>query len=99
LWHNEYVSGLIAEHKAEVLPLIYPVLHLNTQSHWNPTVGNLTLNVLKIFMELDSALVEECSKAFVDAQPKKETERAERLEVWQQLEGDKEGTQETGDTA
>jgi serine/threonine-protein phosphatase 2A regulatory subunit B' len=59
LWHNEYISSLIADHRQDVLPVIFPVLHANSQSHWNPTVNNLTLNVLKIFMELDSNLVEE----------------------------------------
>lgn len=34
LWHNEYISNLIADHRAEVLPLIFPVLHVNSQHHW-----------------------------------------------------------------
>ena len=51
LWHNEYISHLIADHRADVLPIIFPVLHVNSQHHWNPTVNNLTLNVLKIFSQ------------------------------------------------
>lgn len=49
LWHNEYISGLISENRAQVLPLIYPVLQTNAK-HWNSTVSSLTNNVLKIFM-------------------------------------------------
>jgi len=66
LWHNEYVSGLIADHRAQILPVIFPSLHANSQGHWNPTVHNLTLNVLKIFMDLDANLVEECQKKYLE---------------------------------
>jgi hypothetical protein len=70
LWHNEYISGLIADHRADVLPIIFPALHLNSQSHWNPTVHNLTLNVLKIFMDLDANLVEDCQKKYLERKEK-----------------------------
>jgi serine/threonine-protein phosphatase 2A regulatory subunit B' len=85
LWHNEYISHLIADHRAEVLPLIFPTLHVNSQHHWNPTVNNLTLNVLKIFMELDAPLVEEASKKYAEKQPQKEKARKEREELWAKL--------------
>lgn len=86
LWHNEYISTLIADHRKEVLPVIYPVLHVNSESHWNPSVNNLTLNVLKIFMELDSALVEECSKFHASSAPLKQTSMRLREATWKQLE-------------
>jgi len=85
LWHNEYISHLIADHRAEVLPLIFPVLHTNSQHHWNPTVNNLTLNVLKIFMELDAQLVEDASKKYAEKQPLKEKARKDREELWAKL--------------
>jgi len=85
LWHNEYISGLIADHRANVLPVIFPVLHVNSQSHWNPTVNNLTLNVLKIFMELDANLVEQCSKKYADEIAKTEIRQRLKLETWQKI--------------
>jgi len=85
LWHNEYISGLIAEHRSGILPLIFPVLHVNSQSHWNPTVNNLTVNVLKIFMELDSSLVEQCQKKYNEEVAKKETREKQKAEIWQRL--------------
>mmetsp|Transcript_6401 Transcript_6401/g.8797 ORF Transcript_6401/g.8797 Transcript_6401/m.8797 type:complete len:475 (+) Transcript_6401:96-1520(+) len=85
VWHNEYISSLIADYRKRVLPIIFPALQVNSQNHWNPTVNTLTLNVLKIFMDLDSDLVEECSKAFAEKQ-KTEAERKEvRDERWQAL--------------
>lgn len=69
LWHNEYISGLIADFRAEILPIVYQVLYTNAQSHWNPTVNNLTLNVLKIFQELDPALLDECQQRLSEENP------------------------------
>jgi len=85
LWHNEYISGLISDHRAEILPIIFPALHVNSQSHWNPAVNNLTLNVLKIFMDMDSALVEECSKKYTEKQLKLEHRRRDRFDGWNVL--------------
>lgn len=84
-WHNEYISGLIADYRAEILPLIYPVLHVNSQHHWNPTVNNLTLNVLKIFMEIDQPLVESCSKAYTESLEQKAESSKERKKLWAEL--------------
>jgi serine/threonine-protein phosphatase 2A regulatory subunit B' len=85
LWHNEYISHLIADHRTDVLPIIFPVLHVNSQHHWNPTVNNLTLNVLKIFMELDASLVEDASKKYAEKQPQKDKAIKERAELWTKL--------------
>jgi serine/threonine-protein phosphatase 2A regulatory subunit B' len=82
LWHNEYISGLFAEHRQELLPILYPVLHVNSQNHWNPTVTNLTYNVLKIFMELDSNLVDECSKKYSEEVVRQDTKEKLRLQKW-----------------
>lgn len=82
LWHNEYISGLIADHRSEILPVIFPALHVNSQSHWNSTVNNLTLNVLKIFMELDGNLVEECSKDYLESLPGKERMDQRKKMTW-----------------
>jgi len=82
LWHNEYISGLFAEHRQELLPILYPVLHVNSQNHWNPTVTNLTYNVLKIFMELDSNLVDECSKRYSEDAIRQDNKEKLRLQKW-----------------
>jgi len=82
LWHNEYISGRFAEHQQELLPILYPVLHVNSQNHWNPTVTNLTYNVLKIFMELDSNLVDECSKKYSEEVARQDAKQKARQHKW-----------------
>jgi len=84
-WHNEYISSLIAEHRAVILPIIYSVLHVNAQSHWNSIVNNLSINVLKIFMEMDSPLVDACSKQYTLEQQRVEIRHRQKREGWQKL--------------
>mmetsp|Transcript_28866 Transcript_28866/g.40250 ORF Transcript_28866/g.40250 Transcript_28866/m.40250 type:complete len:482 (-) Transcript_28866:339-1784(-) len=85
VWHNEYISSLIADHRTKILPIIFPALHENSQNHWNPTVSTLTLNVLKIFMDLDSDLVEECSKAYEEKVEKESKHKERRRLQWKEL--------------
>jgi len=86
VWHNDYISSLIADYRKEILPIIFESLHINSQSHWNPTVNTLTLNVLKIFMDLDSELVEQCHKVFEKEEKVKAARTKRRLEDWKSLE-------------
>jgi len=88
LWHNDYISGLIADNRREVLPILYPVLHVNSESHWNLTVKNLTYNVLKIFVELDQTLVEQCSKAYLAKKVKDEARNQWKNDYWTSLGAD-----------
>jgi len=86
LWHNDYVHQLIAEHRNIFLPILYPVLHANSQSHWNATVNNLTLNVLNIFMSIDDVLLEQTSKNFADVQLKGASSKKQKNDYWETLE-------------
>jgi len=61
LWNNEYIVSLIAQNRTEVLPLVFEALYTNSRSHWNSTVHGLTCNVVKLFMEMDAKLFDECS--------------------------------------
>jgi len=85
LWHNEYISGLIADHRHDILPIIYPVLHENAEHHWNLTVKNLTHNVLKIFVELDeehnTKYVDSCSKTYAERKRRKEARLKKHYEM------------------
>lgn len=85
LWHNEYISSLIADYRKEVLPIIFPALHGVSQSHWNQTVSSLTLSVLKIFVDLDTDLVEKCSKIHTDSLAAQEKRLQKREEDWKYL--------------
>ena len=66
LWNNEYIVSLVAQHRHVVLPLVFPALERNARSHWNPAVHGLTVNVRKMFQEMDEALYEDCRQHYED---------------------------------
>ncbi len=65
-----------------ILPIIFPILHANSQHHWNATVNNLTSNVLKIFVDMDRFLVEECQKRHQEEEKRKEQVLEKKKGAW-----------------
>mmetsp|Transcript_33673 Transcript_33673/g.83953 ORF Transcript_33673/g.83953 Transcript_33673/m.83953 type:complete len:482 (-) Transcript_33673:669-2114(-) len=72
LWNNEYIVSLIMQQRAKILPLVFGALYENSRQHWNTTVHGLTCNVVKLFMEMDGKLFDDCSADY-----RRETEEAE----------------------
>jgi len=67
LWNNDYIVKLINMNRKVLFPLVVGALYINSKSHWNSTVHGLTYNVLKLLMEADPNLFDECSAASSDA--------------------------------
>lgn len=83
LWHNEYISGLICDHRDRILPIIFPALH--NHQHWNANINNLTANVLKIFNELDPELVQRCTEMQEKLTAEEAADRACKATAWEAL--------------
>ena len=82
LWNNEYIVSLIAQKRDDILPVVFEALYTNSRSHWNSTVHGLTCNVVKLFMEMDPKLFDECSAKF-QAQQKEDQDKAlEKQQNW-----------------
>lgn len=64
LWNNEYIVNLVAQHRHQLLPIVLPALEENTNSHWNPAVHGLTVNVRKMFQDLDEQLYDKCKQDY-----------------------------------
>jgi len=71
LWNNEYIVSLIMHEKQQVLPIVFKALYENSRQHWNSTVHGLTCNVVKLFMEMDGKLFDECSENYKNEQEAK----------------------------
>lgn len=85
LWNNEHIVSLIAQNRTVVLPIIFEALEKNVQSHWNPAVNGLTVNVRKMFLEMDAELFEECQRQYLEREAKaKEVEELRELN-WKRL--------------
>ncbi|PSS23642.1 Serine/threonine protein like [Actinidia chinensis var. chinensis] len=85
LWNNDHIVSLIAQNRSVILPIIFEALEKNIQSHWNQAVHGLTVNVRKMFLEMDVQLFEECQRQYAEEEAKAR-EREERRELtWQRL--------------
>jgi serine/threonine-protein phosphatase 2A regulatory subunit B' len=85
LWNNEYIVNLVAQHRHQLLPILFPALEENTNSHWNPAVHGLTCNVRKMFQELDEALYEECKRKYEEEQTSERAAMETRDRKWEYL--------------
>ncbi|XP_049385312.1 serine/threonine protein phosphatase 2A 57 kDa regulatory subunit B' theta isoform-like [Solanum stenotomum] len=86
LWNNNHVENLIKQNREVILPIIFPALEKNARGHWNQAVQNLTLNVRKIFSDIDSELFEECLRKFEEDKAQEEEVKRKREITWKRLE-------------
>ncbi|GLE05024.1 hypothetical protein PINS_up014008 [Pythium insidiosum] len=86
LWNNESLVRLVSARRAEILPIIFGALYRNCESHWHSTVQTLTYNVLKLFMEMDSQLFDQCSAQLEEREGRERQTREQRLQRWAALE-------------
>ena len=85
LWNNEHIVSLIAQNRTVVLPIIFEALEKNIKSHWNQAVHGLTVNVRKMFIEMDAELFEECQRQFEEREAKAKELEVQRELNWKRL--------------
>ncbi|KAF7830231.1 serine/threonine protein phosphatase 2A 57 kDa regulatory subunit B' kappa isoform-like [Senna tora] len=86
LWNNDHIVNLIAHNRQVILPIIFPALERNSQNHWNHAVLNLTLNIRKLFLEMDEKLFLACHTLFKEEEAALSLAAEQRKEAWKQLE-------------
>lgn len=69
-----------------ILPIIFPAVENNAQNHWNHAVQNLSLNVRKMFSEMDDVFFMACHSHYKEEQEKINLEAEKRKEAWERLE-------------
>lgn len=85
LWNNEHIVSLIAQNRNMILPIIFEALEKNIQSHWNQAVHGLTVNVRKMFLEMDVELFEECQRQYEDKLARAKEVEEQRQLTWKRL--------------
>ncbi|CAG4931146.1 unnamed protein product [Parnassius apollo] len=85
-WNNEYIMSLISDNATHILPIMFPSLYRNTKSHWNKTIHGLVYNALKLFMEMNQKLFDECTQQYKQEKQKERERLLQREEIWQRLE-------------
>jgi serine/threonine-protein phosphatase 2A regulatory subunit B' len=84
LWNNDVIAAFMSDHRPVVLPLLYPALYKNANTHWNSTVTQLTSHIMQQFRDMDEKLyisVEEKHIDFVNSN----TIAKKRRENWAHL--------------
>lgn len=85
-WNNEYIMSLITENSTIILPLMFPALYRNSKTHWNKTIHGLIYNALKLFMEMNQKLFDECNTNFKQEREIENEKLSQREVIWQQVE-------------
>ncbi|XP_060571323.1 serine/threonine-protein phosphatase 2A 56 kDa regulatory subunit gamma isoform-like isoform X2 [Ruditapes philippinarum] len=80
-WNNEYILSLISENVDCVLPLMFPSLY-KTKHHWNKTIHGLIYNALKLFMEMNQKLFDDCTQQYKTERQKEKEKMKSREETW-----------------
>ncbi|RVX19665.1 Serine/threonine protein phosphatase 2A 57 kDa regulatory subunit B' kappa isoform [Vitis vinifera] len=99
LWNNDQIVNLIAHNRQVLIPVIFPALERNAQSHWNQAVLNLSLNVRKMLSEMDDELFLACHARFKEEESRLSLEAQKRKETWEQLENEASLQPVSGNTA
>lgn len=86
LWNNDQIVDLIAHNRQAILPIMFAALEKNAENHWNQSVLNLTLNVRKMFCEMDEALFMSCHARFQEDEAEQSSAAEKRKETWERLE-------------
>ncbi|XP_036604086.1 serine/threonine-protein phosphatase 2A 56 kDa regulatory subunit gamma isoform isoform X2 [Trichosurus vulpecula] len=85
-WNNEYIMSLISDNAAKILPIMFPSLYRNSKTHWNKTIHGLIYNALKLFMEMNQKLFDDCTQQFKAEKMKEKLKLKEREEAWVKIE-------------
>lgn len=76
---------LIAQNRSVIVPILFEALQKNTQHHWNQAVHSLSLNVRRLFMEMDGDLFEECRKQYKERKAGRREVEERRELTWQRV--------------
>ncbi|CAH8428606.1 unnamed protein product [Schistosoma turkestanicum] len=83
-WSNDYILQLMHDHVEEILPIMFPALY-RTKEHWNKTIHGLVYNALKLFMEMNQKLFDNCTQRYKEERQKIREEAKRRERVWATL--------------
>ncbi|BDD58824.1 Serine/threonine-protein phosphatase 2A 56 kDa regulatory subunit delta isoform, variant 3 [Monascus purpureus] len=84
-WNNEYFCNLVSDNVEVILPIMFPPLYENSKGHWNRTIHSMVYNAMKMFMEINPQLFDECSHEYNERQNSAEQREKARVDRWDKL--------------
>ncbi|XP_077530856.1 serine/threonine-protein phosphatase 2A 56 kDa regulatory subunit gamma isoform-like isoform X2 [Haemaphysalis longicornis] len=85
-WNNEYVMSLVSDNAAALLPIVFPALYRNSRAHWNKTIYGLVYNALKLLMEMNQKLFDDCVQNYRQERHIEKLRMRERQDAWSRIE-------------
>ncbi|CAI7678367.1 unnamed protein product [Penicillium pancosmium] len=85
-WNNEYFCNLVSDNVETILPIMFAPLYENSKGHWNRTIHSMVYNAMKMFMEINPQLFDECSHEYTEHQNNAEQREKSRLDRWDLIE-------------
>ena len=84
--------SLISDNAATILPIMFPALYRNSKNHWNKTIHGLIYTALKLFMEMNQKLFDECTQKYKAERLKEKERLKQRQDAWNKVEASGEST-------
>lgn len=84
-WNNEYFCNLVSDNVEVILPIMFAPLYENSKGHWNRTIHGMVYNAMKLFMEVNPQLFDDCSHAYTESQNNADARKQERQAKWDRL--------------
>lgn len=84
-WNNEYFCNLVSDNVEVILPIMFAPLYENSKGHWNRTIHGMVYNAMKLFMEINPQLFDDCSHEYTEHQNNAEARSQARDAKWKAL--------------
>ncbi|KAH8758702.1 protein phosphatase 2A regulatory B subunit [Hyaloscypha finlandica] len=84
-WNNEYFCNLVSDNVEIILPIMFAPLYENSKGHWNRTIHGMVYNAMKLFMEINPQLFDDCSHDYTENQNNAEAREQARESKWKAL--------------
>ncbi|KAK4230445.1 putative Serine/threonine-protein phosphatase 2A 56 kDa regulatory subunit delta isoform [Podospora fimiseda] len=81
-WNNEYFCNLVSDNVEIILPIMFAPLYENSKGHWNRTIHGMVYNAMKLFMEINPQLFDDCSHEYTEQQNTAASREALREKKW-----------------
>ncbi|PVH97355.1 protein phosphatase 2A regulatory B subunit [Periconia macrospinosa] len=85
-WNNEYFCNLVSDNVEVILPIMFAPLYENSKGHWNRTIHGMVYNAMKLFMEVNPQLFDDCSHDYAESQNNASERQKSRESRWEVLE-------------
>lgn len=84
-WNNEYFCNLVSDNVEVILPIMFAPLYENSKGHWNRTIHGMVYNAMKLFMEVNPQLFDDCSHDYAESQNNAGQRQQSRQDRWDKL--------------